>query len=160
MSDAPIPPVARALGRVPSGLFVVTASGPTGPLGFVASFLVQVGLAPPTVAVAVGKGRDHLDAIRGSGRFAVSVLDKQSSGAMGAFFKKREAGGSPFDDLAHAPTPAGVPYLTESLAWMECEVSGEHATDDHVVVFGTVREGALLREGEPSIHVRKDGRTY
>ena len=31
---------------------------------------------------------------------------------------------------------------------------------DHVVVFGEVVEASLLREGEPSTHVRKNGLGY
>ena len=53
-SDAPSP-LARALGRVPTGLYVVSTRAGDRPLGFVGSFLVQVGLAPPIVCVAVGK---------------------------------------------------------------------------------------------------------
>lgn len=159
-NTAPIPPLAQALGRVASGLYVVTTSGPDGPLGFVASFVIQAGFEPPTVSVAVGKGRDHLTAIRESGGFTVSIVDKASSGAMGAFFKKRGPGESPFDDVAHEAAPSGIPVLRDALGWLDCKLTGEHATGDHVVVYGTVEAGALAREGEPMIHVRKDGRTY
>ena len=31
---------------------------------------------------------------------------------------------------------------------------------DHVVVFGTVEAGEKLRDGEPSIHLRKNGLAY
>ena len=39
----------------------------------------------------------------------------------------------------------------------DCRVTGEFETGDHVAVFGEVVEGRLLREGEPSTHVRKSG---
>ena len=160
MPEAPVPPFARALGRVPSGLYVVTTRGPAGPLGFVASFLIQVGLEPPTLAVAVGSGRDHLAALRAAGGFTVSVLDKASSGVMGAFFKKRADGSSPYDELDCGAAATGIPYIRSALAWLDCRVTGEHALGDHVVVFATVADGDVLREGEPSLHVRRDGRGY
>lgn len=159
-NTASVPPLAQALGRVASGLYVVSTRGPEGPMGFVASFVIQAGFEPPTVSVAVGKGRDHLTAIRDSGGFTVSIVDKASSGAMGAFFKKRAAGESPFDDVAHQAAPSGLPVLTDALGWLDCKLSGEHATGDHVVVYGTVEAGSLAREDEPLTHVRKDGRTY
>lgn len=159
-SETPVPPLAQALGKVASGLFVVTTTGPDGPLGFVASFVIQAGFEPPTVSVAVAKGRDHLAAIREQGGFAVSIVDKESSGAMGAFFKKREPGESPFDDLATHGAPSGIPVLSDALGWLDCKLAGEHATGDHVVVYGTVEAGSLTREGDPMTHVRKDGRTY
>lgn len=161
MTDSTSPsPLARALGRVPTGLYVVATRGPDGPLGFVGSFVTQVGFEPPTLCVAIGKGRDHLAAIRASERFAVSVLDPASRGVMGAFFKRYAGTESAFDHVAHATSPGGAPILTDALAWLDCRVAGEHETGDHVVVFGTVTDGALLREGEPTTHVRKDGLGY
>ena len=159
MADAPSP-LAQALGRIPTGLYVVTTLAGGRPLGFVGSFLMQVGFAPPSVCLAVASGREHLAAIRAQGRFAVSVLDGASQGLMGAFFKRYEPGSSPFDALAHRPSPGGLPLLDGALAWFEVRVSGEHATGDHVVVFGTVEHGECLRGGEPAIHLRKNGLGY
>ena len=128
-SETPVPPLAQALGKVASGLFVVTSTGPDGPLGFVASFVIQAGFEPPTVSVAVAKGRDHLAAIREQGGFAVSIVDKESSGAMGAFFKKREPGESPFDDLATHGAPSGIPVLSDALGWTaSSQASTQRAT--------------------------------
>lgn len=159
MSTAPSP-LAQALGRIPTGLYVVTTLAAGRPLGFVGSFLMQVGFQPPCVCLAVATGREHLAAIRAHGRFAVSVLDGASQNLMGAFFKRYEPGSSPFDTLAHQLSPGGLPVLGGALAWLECKVSGEHATGDHVVLFGTVEHGECLRSGEPAIHLRKNGLGY
>jgi flavin reductase (DIM6/NTAB) family NADH-FMN oxidoreductase RutF len=121
---------------------------------------MQVGFEPPSVSLAIAKGREHLGAIRAQGRFAVSVLDGASQKLMGAFFKRHEPGRSAFEELEHRPSPAGLPILTDSLAWLECRLSGEHALGDHVVVFGTVEHGELLRPGDPAIHLRKNGLEY
>ena len=68
-------PLAEGLGRVPTGLYLLTTRHGDDPIGLVASFVMQVGFEPPTVMVALGAGRDQLSAIRASGRFALSVLD-------------------------------------------------------------------------------------
>jgi len=154
------PALAQALGRIPTGLYVVTTLRDGDPLGFVGSFLMQVGFVPPVVSLAIAKEREHLVAIRAHGRFAVSVLDASSRGLMSAFFKRHEPGRSPFDQLQHHASPAGLPVLSEALAWLECRVTGEHATGDHVVVFGEVEHGELLRSGDPSVHLRKNGLGY
>ena len=153
-------PLAQALGRVPTGLYVVSTLQDGQPLGFVGSFLMQAGFEPPALSVAIAKGREHLAAIRAHGRFAVSVLDAQSQGIMGAFFKRREPGSSPFDGLEHWSSPGGLLVLAGALAWLECRTTGEHECGDHVVVFGTVEHGALLRPGDPAIHLRKNGLGY
>jgi flavin reductase (DIM6/NTAB) family NADH-FMN oxidoreductase RutF len=153
-------PVALALGRIPTGLYVVTTRADSGPLGFVASFLMQAGFEPPVLSVAIARGREHLAAIRSSGRFGVSVLDAASQGAMGPFFKRHAPGSSAFDQVAHHRAPGGMPVLDAALAWLECRVTGEHALGDHVVVFGTVEHGALLRAGDPAVRLRRDGLEY
>jgi 3-hydroxy-9,10-secoandrosta-1,3,5(10)-triene-9,17-dione monooxygenase reductase component len=79
---------------------------------------------------------------------------------MSAFFKRPEPGRSPFDRLAHRPSPTGLPLLTGALAWVECRVAGEHVAGDHVVVFGTVEHGEVLRAGDPAVHLRKNGLAY
>ena len=160
MSDAELTPLARALGRMPSGLYVVTTGSSAGPLGFVASLVQQMGFEPPTVAVAIAKGRDHLDAVREAGGFTLSILDGESAGLMGAFFRKYEDGEGPFDGLETTAAPSGLPYLSGGLAWLDCKLAGEHATGDHIIVFGTVTEGGMLREGDPSVHLRKNGLSY
>jgi flavin reductase (DIM6/NTAB) family NADH-FMN oxidoreductase RutF len=155
-----ISPVASALGRIASGLFIVTTTTPAGPLGFLGSFVMQAGFNPPTVSVAVGKDRAHLAAMRASGRFSLSVIDKDSSGLMRGFFKKLPEGMSPYDGLALSTTDAGSVVLDGALAWLDCKVSGEHETGDHVIVFGVVEHAALVREGQPSVHLRKNGLGY
>jgi flavin reductase (DIM6/NTAB) family NADH-FMN oxidoreductase RutF len=153
-------PLAQALGRIPTGLFVVTTLHDGRPLGFVGSFLMQAGFEPPTVSLAIARGREHLGAIRTSGRFAVSVLDGASQGLMGPFFRRHEPGRSAFDVVETRSSPGGLPVLGQALAWLECRFAGEHATGDHVVVFGTVEHGELLRPGDPAVRLRKSGLEY
>lgn len=158
--SSPPSPLAQALGRIPTGLYIVTTLQDGRPLGFVGSFLMQVGFAPPVLSVAVAKEREHLAAIRAHGRFAVSILDGASQGLMSPFFRRHEPGTSPFDRLAQRATPGGLPVLADALAWLDCRVTGEFAAGDHVVVFGEIEHGELLRAGDPAIHLRKNGLGY
>jgi 3-hydroxy-9,10-secoandrosta-1,3,5(10)-triene-9,17-dione monooxygenase reductase component len=161
MADGSDPtPLARAIACIPTGLYVVTTLADGKPVGFVASFLMQVGFSPPTLCVAVAKERGPLAPMRASGRFTVSVLDGGSSSLMGAFFRKYPAGESAFDHVEHVEAPSGLPVLSRALSWLDCRASGEHETGDHVVLFGTVEHGGLLREGDPAIHLRKNGLDY
>ena len=160
MTDSTPGPIAQALGRIPCGLYIVSSIQDGGHLGFVGSLLIQTGFEPPTVCVAIGKGRAALDAVRQTGHFAVSILDAGSQKLMSPFFKPVEPGQSPFDGLATTDAPSGCQVLEESLAWFDCKLAGEHAVGDHVVVFGEVTAGAQLHEGDPSVHLRRNGLGY
>ena len=59
------------------------------------------------------------------------------------------------------PSPnAGPPIVTGALAWLSCKLTGEHDAGDHVVVFGRVTDAECPRDGDPSIHLRKNGLAY
>jgi 3-hydroxy-9,10-secoandrosta-1,3,5(10)-triene-9,17-dione monooxygenase reductase component len=160
MTELAHSPVARALGKIPSGLFVVTTVQDERPAGFLGSFVMQAGFEPPTITVAIGRDRPHLAALRQSGRFAVSILDAASRSLMSPFLRKLSPPATPFDGLSLARTAAGSVVLSDALAWLDCKVAGEHASGDHVVVFGEVVEATLLREADPATHVRKNGLDY
>ncbi len=134
--------------------------GEDGPLGFLGSFVQQVGFEPPALVVAVGAGRAHHDAMRASGGFAVSVLDPESRHRMGACYRPPEPGADPFAGLGTARSPGGQWVLTEALAWIECAVRETVPAGDHVLVVGEALAGALLREGDPLVHLRRNGFSY
>jgi 3-hydroxy-9,10-secoandrosta-1,3,5(10)-triene-9,17-dione monooxygenase reductase component len=153
-------PLALALGRIPTGLYIVTTLKDGRPIGFVGSLhdagrFRSAGRHRRNRAEARAPGRDPRE--RGAG---VSVLDGAGQKLMAPFFKRHEPGRSPFDQIQHRPSPAGLPLLAEALAWLECRVTGEHATGDHVVVFGVVEHGDLLHDGDPAVRLRKDGLDY
>jgi flavin reductase (DIM6/NTAB) family NADH-FMN oxidoreductase RutF len=158
--SAPPSPLARALGKIPSGLYILTTQGDGQPLGFVASLVMQTGFAPPTLCVAIGKDRPHLAAIQKNGRFALSILDSASNSLMAPFFKRFPEGTSPFTGLATTLTPAGSIVFTEALGWIDCRLHSLHDTPDHTVVFAEATDGSLLRDADPKIHLRRSGLSY
>jgi flavin reductase (DIM6/NTAB) family NADH-FMN oxidoreductase RutF len=149
-------PLARALGRVPSGLYIVSCDLHGASSGFLASFVVQCGFEPPTIVVAVAKERPHLASLRSGSPFGVSILDAASRGAMAPFLKSDD----PWVGLAAGKGPGGSLHLAEALAWLECRARTSCDAGDHVLVVATVEAGGLLREGEPTCHLRKNGLSY
>ena len=73
-SSADDPAIASALGRIPSGLFVVAWRDSNADRSMLASWVMQAGFAPPLVSVAVAAARDLLAAIDREVTFVVSVL--------------------------------------------------------------------------------------
>jgi flavin reductase (DIM6/NTAB) family NADH-FMN oxidoreductase RutF len=70
------------------------------------------------------------------------------------------ANASPFDGLRLRSAKSGSPILLDALAWIDCRIVGRHDTGDHAVLFGEVVEGEVLRDGEPYVHLRKNGLSY
>ena len=152
--------VSQALGRIPSGLFIVTTRLRGEPLGFLGSLAQQVGFAPPTVCIAMARDRAQSTWFAESGRFALSILDEASAGLRTVFLKRLPEGRSPFDDLKVGAAASGSPVLLDALAWIDCRIVARHDTADHAVFFGEVEEAQLLRPGRPHVHLRKNGLAY
>jgi flavin reductase (DIM6/NTAB) family NADH-FMN oxidoreductase RutF len=154
--------LAAALGRIPSGLFVVTWRTEGADRGMLASWVMQAGFEPPLVSVAVGSSRDLLMAVRGGAAFVVNVLADSQKGLLGRFGKPPAAGEDPFAGLAIERTPEGVAALADAAAWLACRPVAEAATagSDHVVVVGRVEAARGTAAAEPLVHVRRNGLRY
>ena len=87
--------VGKALGRVPSGLFIVTAKFQDKEDAVLASWINQCSFDPPEVTVSLGQMRNARLLIESSQAFIVNVLGKKSNDLMKHFFKSHE--GSIFD---------------------------------------------------------------
>lgn len=161
MSDAASQkPMAGALGRVPSGLFVVTAR--RGPLetGLLASWIQQCSFEPPMVSVAIKRGREFLNWLENGAAFVVNILDSSQTDMIIHFGKGFSPGEPVFQQLEVERTREGTPVLSEALAYLECRVAGRAASGDHELILGQVVDGRVLNEGQPMVHIRKSGSHY
>jgi len=156
------PAVAAALGRIPSGLFIVTWRSGEADRSMLASWVMQAGFEPPLVSVAVGTGRDLLAAVRGGAAFAVSVLADSQRSLLGRFGKAPADGVDPFAGLAIRRTPAGIAVLADAAGWLECRPVGEAAAAnaDHVVVLGRVEAAGGEPDTPSLVHLRRSGLKY
>jgi len=154
--------VAAALGRIPSGLFVVSWKSAATDRAMLASWVMQAGFVPPLVSVAVGAARDLLTAVRSGGSFAVTVLADTQRSLLARFGKPTAEGEDPFAGLAVVRTPAGLAVLADAAGWLECRpVAESSAADaDHVVVLGRVMAAGGVVETPPAVHVRRNGLKY
>jgi flavin reductase (DIM6/NTAB) family NADH-FMN oxidoreductase RutF len=53
------------------------------------------------------------------------------------------------EGIAHQTSANGCPVLDAAMAWFECELADTQAIGDHVLVFGVVLDGGVLKEAEP-----------
>jgi flavin reductase (DIM6/NTAB) family NADH-FMN oxidoreductase RutF len=155
-------PWANALGRIPSGLFVVTACGPGGrETGLLASWVQQCSFEPPQVSVAVRKSRYLLDWLTDGAAFGVSVIPEGGKVLVKHFAHGFGPDEPAFDGLGGERFPGSAPLLSDAHAILDCRVAGRaDAGGDHVLVVGRVVGGRVLHDGRPTVHVRKSGLNY
>ena len=158
---AELPDFAPALGRLSSGLYIVTTGVGEASTGFLASWVQQAGFEPPAVTIAVQKERAVLDVMRECGHFCVSVLGPSSMHFLKHFGKGFEPGDDAFVGLDIERAACGVPFLRDAHATLACDVVGEASWSDHVIFCGVVRDGRCADLAEaPVTHVRKNGLSY
>jgi len=151
---------AAALGRVPSGLFVLTARHGTRETGMLASWVQQCSFDPPQVSMAVRKGRDVLDWLADGAAFVLNVLAEGQKQLVSHFGKGFEAGEPAFDGLEVRRSADTGPVLLASHAYLDCRVAARFDAGDHVLVIGRVVRGEVLHDARPATHVRKSGLHY
>jgi len=157
--------LAAALGRIPSGLFVITWREHGCDRGMLASWVMQAGFDPPLVTLAVAPGRDLLAAIEAGCLFVLNVLADTQRPLLARFGKPAVEGEDRFAGLGMGRAACGAPTLDGAAAWLECtavsRTAGSDAVPaDHVVVLARVRSAATVPDAAPLVHLRKNGLRY
>src|SRR3954469_16388671 len=102
MGEARSPELSRlgqALGRVPSGLYILTVRHDGQATGILASWVQQAGFDPPMVTVAVNRDRYVGDWIAHSGRFALNQIATGSKALIRHFGRGYAAEAPAFEGL-------------------------------------------------------------
>jgi len=108
MADVLKENIGKAIGRIPSGCFVLTASDGERSTGILASWVQQASFEPPLVTVAVKKGRSIEALIDKSGHFVLNAISDNPLSMFSRFFKGYELDEPAFEGLDVEHKPAGV----------------------------------------------------
>ena len=152
--------LAAALGRIPSGLFVLTVRHGEQETGMLASWVQQCSFDPPQVSVALRKDREVLAWLSDGKSFVLNVLPEGAKELIGHFGKGFELGERAFEGVRISREHDTAPVLLASHAYLSCRVVGRFDAGDHILMIGRVLTGAVLHEGKPTVHVRKNGLKY
>ena len=136
----------QCLGRFATGVTVVTAAAPGGPLGITANSFASVSLDPPLVLWSPAKHSARFAAFCAAPVYAIHVLAGDQA-ALARHFAHR---GDGFDAFDWQRGPLGVPLLQGVLAWFVCRLEAVHEGGDHAIIVGRVAEAAH-REGAPLV---------
>lgn len=152
----------KALGRLSSGLYILTTQKGNVSSAMLASWVVQASFKPLGVSVAVAKDRAIESLLHVGDCFVLNVLEEGNyQGLMKHFLKRFPPGADRFQGLRTYPANNGSPILVDALAYMECEVTSRIDCGDHWVLYSTVRVGRVSKpDALSAVHHRKVGNHY
>ena len=155
--------IGPAIGRLASGVYIVTVDVAGKKDGMLATWITQAGFEPPSLVVSVNKQRDILKAMNVGDRFTINVLSNRNMDIFKAFAKPHND--EKFAGLALKDSPEGSsnagPVFAEAVSYLDLKVQSVTEVGDHVLVVGEVIDGELLNgQDEPMTHLRKDGFKY
>ena len=150
-SPSSVPPdvFRRCVGEFATGVTVVTAEHDDGPAGMTLNSFTSVSLHPLLVLVSLGHGSRTLYAVRGSERFAVSVLGRDQRDAAIAFATPA----APFAESYTRRDSDGFLVVRAAVAQLKCELADVVRAGDHDLTIGRV-VGIEHPGGEPLVFHR------
>ena len=136
----------QCVGSFPTGVCVVTSEHEGQPAGMTLNSFTSVSLEPLLVLVSLGHGARTLDAVRRSGRFAVSMLHRGQRAVAVDFAEW----GKPFPEAHVRRTGDGYLVVRHALAELLCRTRQVVPAGDHDLVLGEV-EAFSSTTGEPLV---------
>ena len=139
-------------GMFVTGVTVITSGLDGWCDGTTVNSFTSVSLDPPLVLFCLHKQSRLGPTVQRSGRFVVNFLAGRQEKLALAFAGKQTAA---FGEVAHHRCAAGVPVLTEALAFLACELVNEFEGGDHTIFLGRVQEvGVPRHNADPLIFFR------
>ncbi|MEA5511257.1 diflavin flavoprotein [Crocosphaera sp. UHCC 0190] len=152
----------RALGRLSSGLYLITVQKGEVSGAMFASWVTQASLQPLGVAIAVAKDRAIESLLQVNDTFVLNVLEEGNyQGLMKHFLKRFAPGSDRFTGIKTYQSSNGSPILADALAYLDCTVTSRLEAGDHWIIYTTVQTGRVSKvDGVTAVHHRKVGNHY
>ncbi len=152
----------KALGRISTGLYIITAQKGDLKSAMLASWVSQASFKPLGLTIAVAKDRAIESLMHVGDKFVLNVLEEgKYQTLMKHFLKRFSPGADRFEGVKTQPATNGSPILTDALAYLECHVSSRMELSDHWLVYATVDSGRVSKaDALTAVHHRKVGNYY
>jgi len=140
-----------ALGHLPTGVTVITSTGPLGqPVGMACNSFTSVSLDPPLVLFCPAKSSSTWPLIRDRGMFCVNILGSGHEWMSRQFSAPRA---DRFSGVRWSGSDSG-PELGDAAARISCAVTAEHDAGDHIIVVARVVGLAVAPGAAPLVFHR------
>ena len=160
--DSDVDRTAKAVGRLVGSMCIVTTKKEEVSGAMLASWVSQATFNPPGLTVAVAKERAIESLLFKGNNFVLNVLPEgKHIPLMKHFLKPFAPGEDRFEGVATEAANNGSPILSDSLAYVECQVANRMECGDHWLIYAVAEQGSVLQpDAVTAIHHRKSGTHY
>jgi 3-hydroxy-9,10-secoandrosta-1,3,5(10)-triene-9,17-dione monooxygenase reductase component len=144
------------MGHFATGVTVVTASGPEGPVGMTANAVCSLSLEPLLLLVCFDNAARTLPVVRATERFGVNVLAAGQE-PLARLFASKAPEPEKFAGVDHT-VHDGVPVIEGVLAWVGCTLERLVPGGDHTIGIGAVTAAEFSHESRPLLWYRGEYR--
>jgi 3-hydroxy-9,10-secoandrosta-1,3,5(10)-triene-9,17-dione monooxygenase reductase component len=141
----------EVMGHFTTGVAVITAASPDGPVGMTANAVCSLSLEPLLLLVCFDRTARTLRVVRSTRRFGVNVLGAGQE-ELARLFASKAPERAKFAEVEHR-VDQGIPVLTGAIAWVGCRLERLVPGGDHTIGIGAV-EAAEAGGGEPLLFHR------
>ena len=136
--------------RLSLGVYVVGVTHGKQRNAFTAAWVTQVSFDPLLLALSINPQNASFPLVHASGAFTVSVLKRGQTDLARRFGTRSGRDEDKLAGVRWEPGCSGAPYLSEALAYFDCEQTESLPAGDHELIIGRVIGGRILDpEGVP-----------
>jgi len=148
----------ETMGRLASGVSVVTMNVAGQDHGFTATSVTSLSLVPMLVLVCVAENQRCHAQLGSAGSFAINLLAAGQL-ELGVRFASALAEDR-FLGITATRASTGAPLLPNCLGWLDCRVQQVLAGGDHSIVIGEVVAAGWAGEEDPLVYFRRQWGTF
>jgi flavin reductase (DIM6/NTAB) family NADH-FMN oxidoreductase RutF len=152
----------RVLWKMPSGLYIVGATDKAERRnGMTLNWASQVSFDPKLLGISVEREAFTHELIEASGVFTLNLVDREDRAIVRKFTKPVEVdlAAHTLNGFEYFDGPAtGAPVLSQSVAYVECEVRQPVAVGNHTLFVGEIMNASFLKDEETEVLRMEDTR--
>jgi len=150
VSELSIPKYREVLGHFATGVVVISAMTPDGPVGFTCQSFAGLSLEPLLVTFAAQRKSSSWPRMQGAGSLAISVLGEDQEAVARTF---ATSGIDKFAAVAWSPGTNGAPIIAGAIAHIEATIESFSEHGDHDVVVAAITD-LMAHSGAPLLYFR------
>jgi flavin reductase (DIM6/NTAB) family NADH-FMN oxidoreductase RutF len=137
------------LAALTTGIYVLTTRDGAERHGMSSSWVTQVSGTPPLLMAAVDVAHVSHAMIERSGRFALNVVGSAARRLEDHFYSPASRVADNLATVDCEESPAGLPYLRDAVASLECRVVDRHRAGDHTLFVAEITDVVLRGADRP-----------